>query len=88
LVRTPRAACAAFSRPPSDCPRPQLRQRFDQRERLLELRRITLERLELLAFRLQHSEELLDLNLLCDGDAAQLLDVSLASQIHALSRSY
>jgi len=43
---------------------PLLRQRLDQLERLLKLGRVTLERLQLLAFRLQHSEQLLDLNLL------------------------
>ena len=65
-----------------------LSQRLDERERLLQLSRIALERLELLALRLQHAKELLDLDLLSECDAPELLDISLASQIHTSFRSH
>jgi hypothetical protein len=64
-----------------------LRQRLDQRERLLQLLGVALEGLELIALALQDSEQLLDLNLLCESDAAEVLNVRLASNVHAVSRS-
>jgi hypothetical protein len=65
-----------------------LRQRLNERQRLLQLGGITFERLELLALGLEHAQQLLDLNLLRERDAPKLLDVPLALQVHASSRSY
>ncbi len=59
-----------------------LRQRLDERERLLQLGGISLERLELVALALEHAEQLLDLHLLHERDPTELLDVALASDVH------
>src|SRR5688572_1464104 len=63
-------------------------QGLDQRQRLLQFGRVALECLKLLALGAQHAQQLLDLDLLRDRDAAQVLDVLLAPQVHAFSRSY
>jgi hypothetical protein len=59
-----------------------LRQRFDQGQRLLQLLAAPFQLRELLAFACQGLEQVFDLNLLGQRDAAKLLDVLLASQIH------
>jgi len=69
------------------CRRLLLGQRLDQRQGLLQLFGISLERLELVALRLQHAQQLLDLHLLRERDTTELLDVLLAPQVHAFSRS-
>src|ERR1700755_404317 len=61
---------------------------LDERERLLKLRRIPFERLQLFTLGLKYPQQLLDLNLLRERDSPKLLDVALASKIHPTSRSY
>src|SRR5690606_39095271 len=53
-----------------------------QPDRLLKLALAALERLELLALTGENAKQLVDLHLLSEGNAAQLLDVVLASRIH------
>ncbi len=64
-----------------------LRQRLQERKRLLQLSRIAFDRLELFRLELENVEQLLDLDLLCEGNATELLDVTLASKVHITSRS-
>lgn len=64
-----------------------LLQRFDQRECLLELAAAPLERLELGAFARERCDELLDLGVLRERDAAQMLDVLLSLEIVRLHDS-
>ena len=63
-----------------------LRQRRDQCELLLQLLLVAFERAELRGLRRQHAEQLLDLHLLRERDAAKLLDVFLAPQVRHRER--
>src|SRR5262249_29074565 len=61
------------------------RELLDETELLLELLLVALQRAELGRLRLEHAKELLDLNLLREGDAAKLLDVALSPKVHAIT---
>jgi hypothetical protein len=55
---------------------------LEQRELLLQLLIVALERSELVGLAGDKTEQLLDLDLLRERDAAQLLEVLLAPQVH------
>ena len=59
-----------------------LRQRLDQGERLLQLIGRALERLELAALASENAQQLFNLQLLCESDSAELLDICLAPHVH------
>ena len=55
---------------------------IEQRERLLQLEGIAFQRLELFALGAEHTKQLLNLSLLRQSDATELLDVLFVAQIH------
>lgn len=59
---------------------------FDQNELLLKLLVVALQLRQLARLAPEHTKQLLDLNLLRQRDAAQLLDVFFASEIHGRAR--
>jgi predicted nucleic acid-binding protein len=79
LARVLSKAAALHARPSDGCC--ALSHLLDQSDRLLELLFAALELRELIALGTQDSKQLLDLNLLRECNAAQLLDVFLAPQI-------